>query len=164
MGSDDVIEIDSLEKGLLSGAATEADEEPVLLRGSSNSIFWVLKKEKHVLLPSVADVVIEQESSITQASSTFNFPLQQHWDWDAAYTVVVTPARVVHFQNLRREGWTAEEWQQREGLAVSCQSFVDEILLLAYVAVEYFQDDNGMQGRVPNRVKYSNLESPKCSE
>jgi hypothetical protein len=30
MGSDDVIEIDSLEKGLLSGAATEADEEPVL--------------------------------------------------------------------------------------------------------------------------------------
>lgn len=67
-------------------------------------------------------------------------------------------------QNLRREGWTAEEWQQREGLAVSCQSFVDEILLLAYVAVEYFQDDNGMQGRVPNRVKYSNLESPKCSE
>lgn len=34
MGSDDVVEIDSLEKGLLSGAAAEADEEPVLYAAS----------------------------------------------------------------------------------------------------------------------------------
>ncbi|KAM5547162.1 hypothetical protein ABKV19_001588 [Rosa sericea] len=126
MGSDDVVEIDSLEKGLLSGGGNE--EEPVLYAASfremeenyvkyqtaqwllysallilawgiglfmllylpvrryilrkdirsrklyltSNAIiykvtkpvpipfFGVLKKEKHVLLPSVADVVIEQ--------------------------------------------------------------------------------------------------------
>ncbi|KAK9948137.1 hypothetical protein M0R45_003725 [Rubus argutus] len=45
MGSDDVVEIDSLEKGY------EAVPIP---------FFGVLKKEKHVLLPSVADVVIEQ--------------------------------------------------------------------------------------------------------
>ncbi|XVF35175.1 hypothetical protein REPUB_Repub18cG0122400 [Reevesia pubescens] len=61
---DEVVEIESLERSLLSESVTgeeepEADDEPVT-RPMPIPCFGVLKKEKHVLLPSVADVVIEQ--------------------------------------------------------------------------------------------------------